>query len=292
MPDGINGIFFENQILTAKGLGAFGNSALSDGILTGCKMSSSGLNVTITEGYILICGRLVKIPQTTITFSTGTGHGGRYDAIIATVDTNAVSEEGDFAQVTISKLEGDSASVLSPLSSLRGGYDPTNEFTYDINMGGQTASAWLAICNVNGSNATVKLYNYANSMAMDLLWKNDAPTSAMTSETKTLSIPVLNYYDGILIAYRESNSNNNRETKICLYDRGSSSSFTYELISMKLGDDWYTEVRQRNVTITPSTGAVVFSAGWYKSSSSYYGTSEGSLIPTAIYGLRAGSVKY
>lgn len=291
MPDSIDGIFFENQILTAKGLGAFGNSAVSDGILTGCKISASGLNITISEGYIMICGRVAKIPQTNFVLNSSTAGSGRFDAIVATVDTNATSSEDSFNQVTLSKVEG-STTPLSPIGSLYSGYDPEHEFTYDINMSGQTASVWLVICNAFRSSCSVAMYNYANSMAMDLLWKNAAPTSYMTSETKTLSIPVLNYYDGLLIAYRENTSNNNRETKICLYDRGSSNSFTYELVSMKLGDSWYTEVRQRNVTITPSTGAVVFSAGWYKQSSEYYGTSEGSLIPTEIYGLRAGSVHY
>ena len=111
MPDGINGIFFENQILTAKGLGAFANAAVSDGILTGCKVSISGTSVTIDEGHIMICGRVVKIPQRSFSIASSSSST-LYWAITATVDTSAVSDETDFEQVTLTTTTGDSIAAI------------------------------------------------------------------------------------------------------------------------------------------------------------------------------------
>lgn len=289
MPDDIKGIFFENQILTAKGLGAFGNATISDGILTGCKVSASGLNVTISEGYIMICGRVAKIPQTNFVLTSSTAGSGRFDAIVATVDTNGTSSEDSFNQVTLSKVEG-GTTVLSPIASLHSGYDPVNEFTYDINMGGQTASVWLAICNAFRTTCSVSMYNYASSLSMDLLWKNDAPTSGF--DAQTLTIPVLNKYDAVLVTYRKNNESSGyyRQSMICPFDR-ISGNFYYDIVHSTLSDSApYTNVmRQRRMTITPASGTIYFTSGWLTGTSDQ---NAGRLIPLEIYGLRAGSVRY
>lgn len=288
MPDGINGIFFENQILTAKGLGAFGNSALSDGILTGCKVSVGSNVVTIDEGYIIICGRVIRIPQTTFTIPSSSGGATVYHAIVATVDTTAISDESSFEQVSLSVSSGNS-DVMSPLSNIHSGYDSTNQFIYDINMSGNTASMWLVLVRVNSTTPTIIAYNYAIANSMDLLWKNPSPTSAFDGSTFATKFPTLSKYDAVLITYRRTNESSNygyyRSSLICPF--GDSGNYTYTLADASLdGSSNYTiVVRERDVTITPSTGTITFSTGWRSGGSS---GSTGTIIPLEIYGLRAG----
>lgn len=292
MPDGISGIFFENQILTAKGLGAFANATMSDGILSGCKVSVSGLNVTMNEGYISICGRVVKIPQQSFTLSADTGHG-TYHAIVASVNTNAISDEDTFTQVTISTVTGN-ASMYSPLNDLHSGYDPTNNFTYDINMSGSTASTWLVILRVQSSQASVSQYNYANAMSMVRLWTNSDLTSSFSAQT--LSLPTINKYDALLVVYRKTNGSDayQRQSMICPYSRSAASGTTYvfDLIHSTLNDSSpYTNVlRQRRMTISPADNTVTFSTGWVTGGSAE--GNAGTLIPVEIFGLRAGNIKY
>ena len=286
MPDGINGIFFENQILTAKGLGAFGNSALSDGVLTGCKASISGTSVTIEEGYIIICGRVVKIPQQSFTLASSSTYA--YSAVIATVDTTAASGETTFEQVSLSVSNG-TTDVMSPIANVHSGYDSVNQFTYDINMSGSTASTWIAIFRVDSRQSSVVAYNYAIANSMDLLWKNPSPTSGFDGSTFATKFPTLSKYDAVLITYRRTNESSNygyyRSSLICPF--GDSGNYTYTLANTSLdGTSNYTiVVRERDVTINPSTGTITFTTGWRSGGSS---GSTGTIIPLEIYGLRAG----
>lgn len=291
MPDGINGIFFENQILTAKGLGAFGNSALSDGILTGCKASVGSNAVTIGEGYIIICGRVIRIPQTTFTIPSSSGGATVYHAIVATVDTTATSDESSFEQVSLSVSSGNSE-VMSPLSNIHSGYDSTNQFTYDINMSGNTASMWLVLVSVNSTTPTVIAYNYAIANSMDLLWTNPSPNSSFEGNAFATKFPTLNKYDAVLItfkSYNESVSDSNaRSSMICPFTRGVSSTFYYNLNQATLGSassSFPVTVRQRNVYITPASGTITFSNGWRSGATS---SSNAVLIPLTIHGMRAG----
>lgn len=69
----IEAITMDGHVLTASSLGALGNAALSDGVLVGCDMSYSNGNVSITEGYIVLGGRVLKISSgTTVSMSGGT----------------------------------------------------------------------------------------------------------------------------------------------------------------------------------------------------------------------------
>lgn len=288
MPDNINGIFFENQILTAKGLGAFGNSALSDGILTGCKVSINGLSVTVDEGYIIICGRVVKISQQSLTLIASSSRA--YSAIIATVDTSLTSDETDFNQVSLSVSSGD-ASVTSPIVNVHSGYDSTNQFTYDINMSGTSASTWLVLFSIQGNNASPFAYNYAIANSLDPLWTNSSPNSSFEHQTTVLRLPALTAYNAILVVYKAYNESvtddNVRSSMICPFVRGSGSRFYYGLSQAVLtgsSPNYTVVVRQRNMYITPSSGLIEFSYGWRNGSAA----SDAIIIPLEIYGMRAG----
>ena len=92
----ITGIIYDNQVPTAKGLrGAF-KSALSDGIVAGCDISTSGNTVTIGRGLINVAGGVFQISGTeTINVSEATG----FARIKAVADMTRTATEEAFNQV-------------------------------------------------------------------------------------------------------------------------------------------------------------------------------------------------
>lgn len=276
----INGIFFENQILTAKGLGAFGNAALSDGIVTGCQASTNGLTISLSPGYIVVCGRVINISES-LSFTVSGSN--RFYIIRATVNTSGTSTSSDFNQVTIDTVGGSSVETL--IASLNSGYSGT-DFTYDINLNGTTASTWLVAISAGHSIASVSRYNYASSV-MDLLWMNNDTSASF--DAQTISIPKLRKYGAVLIVYKGNNgtvdASNPRSSILCPY-RSASTSYLYTLAQAITGGSgtWTAVNRQRNVTIDASTGTLAFSTGWING-----GTSGNTavIIPLEIYGVKA-----
>lgn len=87
----INGLFFEKQPLSSKGLGAFSRKLLSDGVVQGCDFSYAGGNITIQPGYLIICGRLCYIPAETTIALSGITTG--YARLIACADLSKASSK-------------------------------------------------------------------------------------------------------------------------------------------------------------------------------------------------------
>lgn len=74
----MNGIFFDLQTVRARDLGALAAALLTDGRLSGCALTCSGANLTISKGYLIANGRLIEIAQAeTITSASPnpTGYG-------------------------------------------------------------------------------------------------------------------------------------------------------------------------------------------------------------------------
>lgn len=57
----IKGVTFDMQSPTAKNHGALFNGILTDGILQGCEITTSGRTVYIEPGYLIVAGRLIQI---------------------------------------------------------------------------------------------------------------------------------------------------------------------------------------------------------------------------------------
>lgn len=268
----IEGIFFENQILTAQGLGAFGDAALSDGILTGFyPIGSTSQSLTVPEGYMVIRGRVFKVPETTLRITTGSSSVA-YTAIIVTVDTTQGSTEESFNQVSMAVSQGSSIAAV------------TATMTSDINMTGTTASAVLAILNTSTSSPTVLGYNRSVGKSLRQLWTRDS-TQPMSPNGDTVTIPTLCAYDAALVVFRRGTTSLWFMSMICPYEKGVDSDYTYSLSAPYVSTSFYNYTNQRLVTFNGAKGTVTFSKGWYAGGSSVGDESQNTCIPHAIYGM-------
>ena len=272
----IDGIFFENQFLTATGLGAFGNGCLSDGILTGCGISTNGTTVTMGEGFIVIKGRVFYVSETTI---TEIEIGSTYNAIVASVDTTGLSSEENFEQVSISLSQANSISdLISGLAST------------DINLTGTTASTIIAVLVVDGASITLMpgSIHYATARSMALLWENPNPASTTSTPVafpaQSLTLPSIYFYDALMIpTYVEYGSSYNFYTNfICPRVNGTNK---YSLSHPCISGSGYILVEERYMTVDWDSGIVDFTGGKWKSSNS--GTSNQIMIPQKIFGMSA-----
>lgn len=117
------GVFWDNEVLTAKGLGAMAKMALSDGILNGCAMSLSTGTLIIGAGHIIISGRVVHLDGSdSVDLSSASG------TVYITVELNISS--GD---ITIGY------SAAAPESSS------------DINLSGTEYTGWIAAVNLTSN---------------------------------------------------------------------------------------------------------------------------------------------
>lgn len=268
----IDGIFFENQYLTATGLGAFGNGCLSDGILTGCGITINGDTVTIGEGFIVVRGRVFYVSETTIsTIETGYS----YYGIIATVDTTGLSSEESFEQVTISLTHNDS------ISGLLG--DIT---TSDINLTGTTASTLIAVLENTGTLSVVPgSIHYATARSMAKLWENGNKTAEFSSSS--IVLPALCFYDAMLVhVFVRGGSYNYHKTYICPYEAGNDVTYSYNMAESYIGkgnENWGWLLADREVTVNGATGLLTFSDAWYIYSG--HGTANNLMVPYEIYGM-------
>ena len=58
---GIQGITFDNQVVTAKDHGRLFHALLRDGVISGCNITKTTTSITVGTGYLLVAGRLIKI---------------------------------------------------------------------------------------------------------------------------------------------------------------------------------------------------------------------------------------
>ena len=136
----MNGIFFDLQTVRARDLGATFGGILSDGKLSGCALSYSGVNLTIARGYYIAKGRLIEIDSAE-TLRTATTAANGYGRLRLAIDLSIAASESSFTQ---SKFEWD--------------YATTNNFPAltqnDINDGANTAYH-VEICRVSFANSRI-----------------------------------------------------------------------------------------------------------------------------------------
>ena len=136
----MNGIFFDLQTVRARDLGAAFGGILSDGKLSGCALSYSGVNLTIARGYYIAKGRLIEI-ESAETLETTTTSANGYGRLRLVIDLSIAASESSFTQ---GKFEWD--------------YATTNSFPdvtqSDINDGTNT-SYQVEICRVSFANSQI-----------------------------------------------------------------------------------------------------------------------------------------
>ena len=136
----MNGIFFDLQTVRARDLGAAFGGILSDGKLSGCALSYSGVNLTIARGYYIAKGRLIEIDSAE-TLQTATTAANGYGRLRLVIDLSIAASESSFTQ---GKFVWD--------------YATTNSFPAltqnDINDGANTAYQ-VEICRVSFANSQI-----------------------------------------------------------------------------------------------------------------------------------------
>ena len=136
----MNGIFFDLQTVRARDLGAAFGGILSDGKLSGCALSYSGVNLTIARGYYIAKGRMIEIDSAETLQTTTTAANG-YGRLRLVIDLSIAASESSFTQ---GKFEWD--------------YATTNSFPAltqnDINDGANTAYQ-VEICRVSFANSQI-----------------------------------------------------------------------------------------------------------------------------------------
>lgn len=287
MSNDIRGLFFKDQLLGARGLGAFGASALSDGILDGCTVTISSGTVSISPGHVILGGRVFRIANTIEVGSVGAA----YTSIVATVDLTQTATKNNFNQVLPLSLAKNAtlANVLSGDSN-------------DINLSGTTHSAWLWVHDA--TDGIPDTYRYAKGKSKELLWQNltSGGASAVGDgfAAQSLVLPGLSEFRGIEITFLiedglalyDTQSMNIPGAAFLLTNSDSGSSF-----SGKKYFPWYADATMltsgmrhllgRQINIYPEIDTLDFTTGWRNRGSSYSTGSAGTyMVPVEIYGVR------
>lgn len=159
----ITGMIFDNQVPTAKGLRGTFMSALTDGIISGCPISYSGLGVTISSGLINVAGGVFAVTGSEILNISSSS---AYARIKAKIDLSEIATSSAFSQVSFDVDYADSPTSFGAL---------TQE---DINTGSGViyeAEIWvLAITNGAISGVVRTAYSASKIQYGDTL-PDDAP---------------------------------------------------------------------------------------------------------------------
>lgn len=295
MSNEIKGLFFKNQLLGARGLGAFGAGALSDGILNGCEVTLSGGAATIAPGHIIIGGRVARISEA---IEVGT-IGAAFSAIVAHIDLTATASKTTFSQVTLTMETGNTlASVM--LGS-----------TNDVNLSDESYQAWLWVYDATGTEAAVQeTYRYARGKGKHLLWQNltsgGADNVANGFASQMLILPGMDGFRTFEITFAtnegtyryllESEAMHVPDDVFLATNSTSGSPLNGQLYcsfnpsAIQTNANWDTRISERQVDIYPHANAIVFGTGkWtyphYPDSSSYHGSGANVMIPVEIYGV-------
>lgn len=267
----IQGVFFQEQILTPQGLGAFGASALTDGILQGCAVSVSGSSVTVGAGHILIGGRVVQITAAeTLTADRAMG----FARVLASIDLTAAATEETFAQVTLGL---DYAAAPGDFAAL------TQE---DINGGGGTSyTGWIALADLSAGEAERRISTGGGPVK---LWENPSSSASAAFAAQVVTIPAAAAFDGFVVTCRKSTSIDNHTAHICI-PADAETEESFDLSAVMIMSDMSVNVYQRNVRITGASGQFEFRVSWRRNIGGSQDTGSGNnMIPLAIYGFKAG----
>ena len=274
MADNIKGIFFGNQVLTAKGLGSMAKSALSDGILSGCGISLSGNNLTINPGFIVVCGRVIEITAaTTKTIPSGSA----YVSLYVSID---LSQGRDDAMKLDFKIATGIASALAFTET-------------DINLDDNTYQSWIALIDCSGSTPAILEIRHSQAKAITKLWHRDI--SGMSSDT-FLELP-LRQYDAILICSSRTSEDRFAISTIVPYNKNANQQVTFSITESWIGDPGEVRTVHRTGYVNPfgfsghPKATVKFNGSWYVYKN-YYSTEAGNsaAIPYDIYGLNGVSL--
>lgn len=98
---GIQGITFDNQVVTAKDHGRLFHQMLSDGVISGCAITKTATSVTVGAGYLLVAGRLIRLTSAQ-TLTIALPSVGGFSRVLVTINLSGTATASQFNQVTLS----------------------------------------------------------------------------------------------------------------------------------------------------------------------------------------------
>lgn len=98
---GIQGITFDNQVVTAKDHGRLFHCLLRDGVVSGCNITKTTTSITVGTGYLLVAGRLIKITASQTLYVTLPSTPG-YFRVLVTINLTGTATTTEFGQVSLS----------------------------------------------------------------------------------------------------------------------------------------------------------------------------------------------
>ncbi|HIR32483.1 MAG TPA: hypothetical protein IAB83_10900 [Candidatus Faecousia faecavium] len=131
------GVTFANQHFSPADDAMVRRAILPDGILTGCDFAYSGFSLTMTEGYLILCGRQIKHTETQNWDLSGKNFG--FARLVLTIDLSRTSTQTEFDQVVDTVEYADTLAAFPDLVQ------------EDINIGGTKYQVVACIASLNSS---------------------------------------------------------------------------------------------------------------------------------------------
>lgn len=107
------GVTFANQHLAPADDAMVRRAILTDGILTGCDFSFSGVSLTMATGYLMLCGRQIHHTEPQNWDISGKTSG--FARLLLTIDLSRTATEAEFDQVVDSIEYADTVGAFPPL---------------------------------------------------------------------------------------------------------------------------------------------------------------------------------
>lgn len=135
----IRGMNFSYQQVRPEDDGRLYENILKDGILSGCALSSAGATLALATGYIMMCGRLIRINFATL-FDLSQETSG-FARVLLQIDLSGTATESEFSQVSAIIQYAASEAAFAELTQ------------DDINSGAETGiyQQQLALCSLSVS---------------------------------------------------------------------------------------------------------------------------------------------
>lgn len=266
----IKGVDFPLQLVTPVDAGILQAAIMTDGILSGCEVTWSGLTVTIAPGMMIACGRRIKLTEpVSITLNAYVG----YARIYVQIDASAASTKEAFEQVSFgARYASTPAGFVSGESG-------------DINGTGVLYDAPIVDMQTTAAAVVGQVCRYmAHVRVASALWETADETAAFPAQTVFLSdVNLLDYN-----AYYARFINDGRYYDFWV-SRGDITSGTITAEANRTttdGDYNYIYSHAREWKIDLDNNAFVFGAGAGGYVGYAYGTSwsDNAMKPVAIYG--------
>ena len=167
----IKGITFSNQAVIPRDDGQIREYIFSDGILSGCELSYSVFTFSVAPGYLIVAGRLMRVPSTIYTAVDQASSG--YARILLTIDLTETATTDEFEQV---RLDVEYSATENGFPSLVQG---------NVNAGDTMYQAVVAVVNLGSAGITgmnfamgaAKIKNAATAYTVTLSdWQNNSVT--------------------------------------------------------------------------------------------------------------------